>query len=98
MSHRDDGLVGARLMNQADDANALAIEWARERLATVDKRARDLPLYVSRDSDPVEALKQIRFYLLGISESANRELIALAVVNLDRVIERLAGFPDVHQV
>ena len=59
----------------------------------MDNRAYDLVLYVSKDADPVEALKQIRALRpLRTSEPFNRALIALAVVNLDRVIERLAGF------
>jgi hypothetical protein len=68
------------------------LQWAGEQIGAVDKRAYDTALYVAKNDDPYESLLKVRGFLYGLTDQECGKSIALAVVNLDRVINQLRGF------
>jgi hypothetical protein len=65
-----------------------ALEWAQQSFASLEQPLRLAAFYVSRDEDPIEALKRVRAFLYRALDSQSKH-IALAVVALDRILETL---------
>jgi hypothetical protein len=78
-----------RIVTSSNGLREERLANARELLAEIDKRTKGAALYVSPDENPIHALRKIHAYLVGLSSDG---AVALAAVNLERVIVRLAEF------